>query len=114
MVVPDGAPGDAGGEARLERCAARRVVAAEADRNDADFLGVDIGAAFEEIDAGAAGLLIVVAQDEPAKTDRLSGARSIHDQYRNAALDQVRYAGDVLDLLGDVQPVEENDARRAR
>ena len=93
--------------------AARRVVAAETDRDDADLVRVDVGPLFQEIDAGAARLLIVVAQDQAAETDRLAGARSIHDQDRNAALDQVRHAGDVLDLLGDVEAVEENDARPA-
>ena len=75
---------------------------------------VDVRAPLQEIDAGAACLLVVVAQDETAETDRLAGAGPIHHQHRDAALDQVRHPGDVLDLLGDVETVEEDDARRAR
>ena len=97
----------------VERGAARRVIAAEADGDDADLLGVDVGSLLQEIDAGAAGLLVVVAQHQPAEPDRLAGARPIHDQDRDAALDQVGHAGDVLDFLGDVEAVEEDDARRA-
>src|SRR5262245_12692234 len=114
VIVPDGAPGDAGGKARLGRGAARRVVAAEADGDDADPFGVHVRAPLQEIDAGAAGLLVVVAQHQPAEADRLAGARPVHRQHRNAALDQLRHAGEVLDLLGDVEAVEEHDARRAR
>ncbi len=77
------------------------------------FFGVDVGSPLEEIDAGAAGLLVVVAQHQPAEPDRLAGARPVHDQDRDAALDQVGHAGEVLDFLGDVEAVEEDDARRA-
>ena len=114
VIVPDRAPGDAGGKARFERGATRRVIATKADRDDADPLRVDVRAPLQEIDAGAAGLLVVVAQDETAETDRLAGAGSVHDQHRDAALDQVGHAGDVLDLLGDIETVEEDDARGAR
>ena len=78
------------------------------------FVGVDVGALLQEIDAGAARLLVVVAQEQPAEADRLAGAGPVHDQDRDAALDQVGHAGDVLDLLGDVEAVEEHDAGRAR
>src|SRR5262249_2966329 len=114
VIVPDRAPSDAGGKTRLERGAARRVIAAETDRDDADLDGIGIVPPLKEIDAGAAGLLVVVAQDEAAETDRFAGARPVHHQDRDAALDQVRYASEVLDLLGDVETVEEYDARRAR
>src|SRR6516165_758324 len=112
VIIPDGAPGDAGGKARLERGTARRVVAAEADRDDADLPAVDVTSLFQEIDASAAGFFIIVAQDKPAETDGLAGAGA--DQDRDAALDQLRHAGEVLDLLGDVEAVKEYDARRAR
>jgi hypothetical protein len=55
-----------------------------------------------------------VAQDETAETDGLAGAGSIHHQHRYAAPDQVRHPGDVLDLFGDIETVEEDDARGAR
>src|SRR5262245_6468790 len=93
---------------------ARRVVAAEADCDDADLPAVDVTALFQEIDASAAGFVIIVAQDQSAETDRLAGAGAVHDQDRDAALDQFRHAGEVLNLLGDVEAVEEYDARRAR
>src|SRR5262249_30926106 len=114
VIIPDGAPGDAGGKARLERGTAGRVVAAEADRDDADLPAVDVTSLFQEIDASAAGFFIIVAQDKSAETDGLAGAGAVHDQDRDAALDQFRHAGEVLDLLGDVEAVEEYDARRAR
>src|SRR5262249_36417488 len=114
VIVPDRAPGDAGGKARLERGTARRVVAAQADCDDADLLAVDVIALFQEINASAAGFFIIVAQDEPAETDRLAGAGAVHDQDRDAAFDQVRHAGEVLDFLGDVEAVEEYDAGGAR
>src|SRR5262245_39499602 len=88
-IIPDRAPGDAGGEARIKRRAARRVVAAEADGDDADLLGVDVGPLLQEIDAGAARLLVVVAQHQPTETDGLAGAGPIHDQHGDATLDQV-------------------------
>src|SRR5215470_16396238 len=56
VIVPDRAPGDASGKARLERGATRRVVTAEADGDDADPLGVDVRPFLQEIDAGAARL----------------------------------------------------------
>src|SRR5262245_23216408 len=86
VIVPDGAPGDASGKARLERGAARRVVAAEADRDDADPLGIDVGAPLQEIDAGASGLLVVVAQHQGAEADGLAGPGAVHHQHRDAAL----------------------------
>src|SRR5262249_57408665 len=114
VIIPDRAPGDAGGKARLERGAARRVVAAEADCDDADLLAVDVIALFQEIDASAAGFFIIVAQDEPAETDRLAGAGAVHDQDRDAALDQGRHAGEVLGLLCCVEAVGGYHGRRAR
>src|SRR5262249_47460439 len=114
VIIPYRAPGDAGGEARLERGTARRVVAAEADCDDADLPSLDVIALFQEIDASAAGFFIIVAQHKPAETDRLAGAGAVHDHDRDAALDELRHAGGVLDLLGDVEAVEEYDARRAR
>ena len=66
------------------------------------------------IDAGAAGLLVVVAQRHAAEADRLAGAGAVHHQHRNAALDEVGHAAQELDLLGDVEAVEEHHARRAR
>ncbi len=102
------------GSSAAQRGTARRVVAAEADCDDADLPAVDVTSLFKEIDASAAGFFIIVAQDKSAETDRLAGAGAVHDQDRDAALDQVRHAGEVLDLLGDVEAVEEYDARRAR
>src|SRR5262249_52801710 len=103
VIIPDRAPGDAGGEARLERGAAWRVIAAQADGDDADFLRIDVGSLLQEVDAGAARLLVIVTQYLAAEADRLAGARPIHDQHRDATLDQVRHTGHVLDLLGDVE-----------
>ena len=77
------------------------------------FFGVDVGARLQIIDAGAAGGLVVVAQMHVAEADRLAGARPVHDQHRDAALDQVGHAAQELDLLGDVEPVEEHHARAA-
>jgi hypothetical protein len=114
VVIPDRAPGDAGRKARLERGAARRVVAAEADGDDADLFAVNIIALLQEVDASAAGFFIIMAQDKSAETDRLAGAGAVHDQNRDAALDQVGHAGEVLDFLGDVETIEEHNARRAR
>src|SRR5262249_54910659 len=114
VIIPDGPPGDAGGKARLERGAARGVIAAQADRDDADPFRVDVAAFFQEIDAGAAGFLIVVAQHEAAEADRFAGAWAVHDQHRNTALDQVGDASEVLDFLGHVEAIEEHDTWRAR
>src|SRR5258708_17697674 len=114
VIIPDRAPGDAGGEARLERRAAWRVIAAEADGDDADALWVDVAAPLQIIDAGAAGLLVVVAQRHAAEADRLAGAGAVHHQHPNAALHQVGHAAQKLDLLGDIEAVEEHDTGRAR
>src|SRR6202011_87338 len=114
VIIPDRAPGDAGGKARLERRATRRVIAAETDGDDADAPYVDVAARFQIIDAGATGLFVIVAQRHAAKADRLAGARSVHHQYRNAALGQVGHAAQKLDFLGDVESVEEHHRSEER
>src|SRR5262245_46810127 len=113
MVIPDRAPCDARGKARFQRRAARRVVAAKADRHDADALRIDIVALLEVIDAGRAGGLVVMAQGETAKPDRLPGARTVHDQTGDAATHEIGHAADELKLLADVEPIEEHDTRGA-
>src|SRR5262249_15864747 len=85
LVIPDRAPGDAGGEARIERRTARRVVTAQAYGDDADPFRIDVRALLQEVEARAAGHLVVVAQREAAEADRLAGARPVHDQTRAAA-----------------------------
>ena len=71
-------------------------------------------AGLQIIDAGAAGLLVIVAQRHAAEADRLAGAGAVHDQHRNAALHQVGHAAQKLDFLRDVETVKEHDARRTR
>src|SRR6202451_2044536 len=73
VIIPDRAPGDAGGKAGLQRGTTRRVIAAEADGDDADALYVDIAARLQIIDASAAGLLVIVAQRHAGGTVGLSG-----------------------------------------
>src|SRR6202035_3895331 len=114
VVIPDRAPGDAGSETLIQRRAARRVIAAKADGDDTDALYVDVAARFQIIDAGAAGLLVVVTQRHAAEAYRLAGAGAVHHQHRNAALHQIGHAAQKLNLLGDVEAVEEYDARWPR
>ena len=66
------------------------------------------------IDAGAAGFFVIVAQRHAAEADRFAGAGAVHHQHRNAALHQIGHAAQKLNFLGDVEPVEEHDAGRAR
>src|SRR5207248_7548195 len=106
--------GYAGGKARLERCAAGRIVSAQADCDNADLVWADVPALLQKIDAGAARLFVIVAQYQPAESKRLTGARSIHDQDGDAAPDQIGHAGEVLDFFRDIEAVEEHDAGRRR
>jgi hypothetical protein len=55
-----------------------------------------------------------VAQVLAAKTDGFSGSRTVHDQHRYAALDEIRYAARELDLFRDIEAVEKHHARRTR
>ena len=115
VVVPDRAPGDAGGKARLHRSAARRVIAAEADGDDADLLrhrrrraspGNRCRRCRPSRSRGAG--------TSPRKRIASPVPGPSMTRHRDAALDQVRHAAHVLDLLGDVEAVEEHDAGRAR
>ena len=76
--------------------------------------GIDVGARLQIIDAGAAGLFVIVAQRHAAKADRLAGAGTVHDQHRNAAAHEIGHAAQELNLLGDVEAVEEHHAGRTR
>src|SRR3954464_12490663 len=58
VIVPDRAPGDAGSKSRFKRGTARGIVAAKTDRDDADLLRIDVRAPLQEIDTGAARLLV--------------------------------------------------------
>src|SRR5690606_15265692 len=112
-VVPLRAPGETAGEALLEGGGARRIVAAKADRHDADALRIDLGARGEIFVRGARVALGVVTQVEAAEAHALAVARAIDDQARDAARRQVRNALEVLDLLGDVEAVEEHHGGHA-
>ena len=80
--IEDRAPRDAALEALLERGGARRVVAAERQRHDADAVAVDVGARLEIVDRGGGRLLGVGAGVEVAQPQRLADAR---DGRRSAA-----------------------------
>src|ERR1700722_4238374 len=55
--IEDRAPGDAALEALLERRRARRIVAAERERHDADAVAVDVGARLQVVDGRRRRLL---------------------------------------------------------
>src|SRR5690606_14299611 len=67
VIIPDRAPGDARLEARLHGSAARRIIAAKADRHDADAIRIDIRTRRQIVEAGAAGDFIVVAHRHAAE-----------------------------------------------
>ena len=48
-----------------------------------------------------------------AKADRLAGAGAVHHEHRNAALNEIGHAAHILNFLGHVEAVEEDDARLA-
>jgi hypothetical protein len=98
-------------EPPLHRRTARRVVAAEAHRHHADPIRVDVGAARQIVEAGAACHLVIRPQHQSAKADRLPRPRPIHHQARDAAAHQLGHAAHELQLLGDVEPVEEYHRR---
>src|SRR6185437_15664523 len=108
LIIPLCAPGDATGEALLEGRRARRVIAAEADRHDANPLWVDLGPR-REIVVGRRGVTLgLMVQIKIAEPDAFAVPRSVHDQAGNAARSEISHALVVLNLLGDIEAVEEN------
>ena len=107
-VVPLRAPGDAGGEALLKGRRARRVVAAEADRHNANALGVDLLARGEKFVGRCAVAFGFVMQPLIAKAHGLAVAGAIDDEAGDAARGEVGHAFEILNLFGDIKAVEEH------
>src|SRR5512142_250783 len=76
LIVPLRAPGDAAGKALLERRRARRVVAAQADRHDADPPGIDLGPRCQIVEYRCRIMLGIVPQIEIAEADAFAVARA--------------------------------------
>src|SRR5687768_10156267 len=111
MDVPLRAPRDARREALVERGTARRVVAAEAQRDDGDTIAVDIRARREIIEARAAHELVVVMQRYVAQANRLAHTRTVDEQNGEAPAREIGDAAQILKLLLRVEATEANDAR---
>src|SRR5262245_10756382 len=101
-------PGEAASETLLKRCRAWRVIAAKADRHDANPAWIDFGPGCKIVPYRSRIVLGIVSQIEVAKADAFAIPRSIHYQARNAAGDQIGHALQVLNLLGDIETIEEN------
>src|SRR5204862_1987834 len=89
VVIPLRSPRDAGGEARLERGGAGRVVAAQADRHHADTGGIDLRPRGEVlVGRGRVPLGLVVERQVP-EADGLAVAGAVDEPAGDAARDQV-------------------------
>src|SRR5215471_3879064 len=113
VVVPLGTPRDAGGQPWLERRGPRRVVATEADGHHADAGGIDLRPRGEVVVGGCGVALGLVMQGQVAEADRLAVPGPVHDEAADAAGDEIGHALEVLDLLGHVEAVEEDQRGRA-
>src|SRR6185436_15365025 len=97
-VVPLRAPGDAAREALLEGGGARRVVAAQADRHDADAPRIDVRARCQPLPGRCSVALGIVPQVLVPEAHAFAVAGAIHDQAGDAARHEVGHALEILDL----------------
>ena len=111
LVVPLRAPGEAAREALLVRRRARRVVAAEADRHHADAPGIDLRPRRQVVKNRRRIVLGVGSQVEIAETDAFAIPGPVHYEAGDSARHQVGDALEILNLLGDIEPIEEDNRR---
>ena len=89
------------------------MIAAKRQRHDADAVAIDAGRRLQEINRGSGWNFRLGTVVQPAQAQRLADAGIVDDERGDAAFRQrPRHADEIDDLLGDIEAVEMNHARR--
>src|SRR5215472_5137457 len=115
VIIPLRAPGDAAGKTRLQRGGARRIIAAERERHDANTFWIESIAGGQIFVTWCCIILGLGDQRQIAKTDALAVTRPVDDEAADPARSKIGDAIAILQLLSDVEAVKKYHCwRRAR